>query len=115
MGWTTGVRFPTRGGDFSVLTEFRLAVGPTQPPIQWGPGCPSPGVEWPGRESDHSPPPSANVKNGGAIPPLPIRLIDLALFTFTFYELKCDPYDLHSENSNHTAERLFGLFLRGLT
>jgi len=26
-----------------------------QPPIQWVPGAPSPGVKRPGREADHSP------------------------------------------------------------
>jgi hypothetical protein len=31
----------------------------------------SPGVKRTGREADHSPPTSAKVKNGGAIPPLP--------------------------------------------
>jgi hypothetical protein len=30
-----------------------------------------PGVKRPGREADHSPPSSAEVKNGGAVPPLP--------------------------------------------
>jgi hypothetical protein len=29
------------------------------------------GVKRPGREADHSPPSSTEVKNGGAIPPLP--------------------------------------------
>jgi hypothetical protein len=34
----------------------------------------SPGVKWPWREADHSPPSRAEVKNGGAVSPLPIRL-----------------------------------------
>jgi hypothetical protein len=37
----------------------------------WGPGALSPGVKLPGREADHSFPSSGEVKNGGAIPPLP--------------------------------------------
>jgi hypothetical protein len=37
-------------------------LGPTQPPIQWVPGALSLGVKWPGREADHSPPSSAEVK-----------------------------------------------------
>jgi hypothetical protein len=41
------------------------------PPIQWVPGALSPGVKRQGREADHSPLPSAEVKKGGAIPPLP--------------------------------------------
>jgi hypothetical protein len=34
----------------------------TQPPIQWKPGAPSLGIKRPGREADHSPPSSAEVK-----------------------------------------------------
>jgi hypothetical protein len=49
----------------------RPALGLTQPPMQWVRGALSPGVKRPGREADHSPPSSAEVKNGGAIPPLP--------------------------------------------
>jgi hypothetical protein len=36
--------------------------GPTQPPAQWVPGVLSLGVKWVGREADHSPPSSAEVK-----------------------------------------------------
>jgi hypothetical protein len=39
-----------------------MALGPTQPPIQWVPGALSLGVKRPGREADHSPPSSAEVK-----------------------------------------------------
>jgi hypothetical protein len=39
-----------------------LALGSTQPPIQWVPGALSPGVKRPGREADQSPPTSAEVK-----------------------------------------------------
>jgi hypothetical protein len=46
---------------------------PIQPPIELLPRPLSPGVKRPGRESDRSPP-NAEVKNGGAIPPLPTRL-----------------------------------------
>jgi hypothetical protein len=52
-------------------THSRPALGPTQPPIEWIPGAISPGVKRPGSEADHSSPSSAEVKNGGAIPPLP--------------------------------------------
>jgi hypothetical protein len=44
---------------------------PSQPPIQWVPRPPSPGVKQQGRQADKSPLSSAEVKNGGAIPPLP--------------------------------------------
>jgi hypothetical protein len=40
----------------------RTALGPTQPPIQREPGALSLGVKRPGREADHSPPSSAEVK-----------------------------------------------------
>jgi hypothetical protein len=32
-----------------------------------------PGVKWPGRDADHSPPSSAEVKDGAAILVLPLR------------------------------------------
>jgi hypothetical protein len=47
---------------FLFTTTFRTFLGPTQPPIQGVPGAPSLGVTRPGREADHSPPSSAEVK-----------------------------------------------------
>jgi hypothetical protein len=58
---------------FFYCTASRPALRPTQPPIQFVPEALSPGVKGPGREADHSPPTSAEIKNGGAIPPLPPR------------------------------------------
>jgi hypothetical protein len=52
-------------------TAFRPALRFTQPPIQWVQEAISPCVKRQGREADHSPPSSVEVKNGGAIPPLP--------------------------------------------
>jgi hypothetical protein len=43
-------------------TSSRQALGPTQPPIQWAQGALSTGIKRPGREADHSPPTSAEVK-----------------------------------------------------
>jgi hypothetical protein len=40
----------------------RLALGSTEPPIEWIPVAVSPGVQRPGREADHSTPASAEVK-----------------------------------------------------
>jgi hypothetical protein len=54
----------------------RPALWPTQPSIQWLPRALSPAVKRPGREADHSSP-SAEIKNGGAIPPFLIRLHDV--------------------------------------
>jgi hypothetical protein len=53
---TGGVR------NFLFSTSSRPALGPTQPPIQWVPQALSPGVKRRGREADHSPPISAEVK-----------------------------------------------------
>jgi hypothetical protein len=51
---------------FLYATASRPVLRPTQPPIQLVPG-----VKWPACQADHSPPPSAEAKNGGTIPPLP--------------------------------------------
>jgi hypothetical protein len=56
---------------FLSSTVSRLTLGPTQPPIQWLPGALSPWIKWQGRDANLSPPSSADVKKGGAIPPLP--------------------------------------------
>jgi hypothetical protein len=53
--------------DFSVLHSIQKSLGS---PLQWVPGALYPGAKWRGREADHSPPFSAAVQNGGAIPPL---------------------------------------------
>jgi hypothetical protein len=53
---------PCRGKNFHFSTLSRSALGPTQPPIQWVPGAFSPGLKRLGREADHSPPASADVK-----------------------------------------------------
>jgi hypothetical protein len=52
-------------------TTSRLALAPAQPPIQWVPGALSQGVKQPRCEAEHSPPPNAEGKTGGFIPPLP--------------------------------------------
>jgi hypothetical protein len=49
----------------------RPTLRPFQPPIHWVPGPVSAGLKRERRESDNSPPSSAEVKNGGAAPPLP--------------------------------------------
>jgi hypothetical protein len=46
-----------------LFTASRTALGPTQPPIQWVLGGLSLGIKRPERESDHSPPSSAEVNN----------------------------------------------------
>jgi hypothetical protein len=54
---------PGRVKNFLFSTSSRPVPGSTQPPIQWVPGALSPGVKRPGREADHSPPTTAEVKN----------------------------------------------------
>jgi hypothetical protein len=56
---------------FLFSTASRPALGATQPPIQSVPGGSFPEVKRPGREADQTPPFTAEVKNGAAIPPLP--------------------------------------------
>jgi hypothetical protein len=61
--------FDSRQGQeiFIYATASKLAVGP----IQWIPGALSLGVKQLGCEAGHLPPSSAEIKNGGAVPPLP--------------------------------------------
>jgi hypothetical protein len=54
---------PGRGKIFLLSTSSRPVLGPIQPPIQLVSGTLSPGVKRPGRETDHSSPTIAEVKN----------------------------------------------------
>jgi hypothetical protein len=61
-------------------TSSRKVLGPTQPPIQRLPGILSLGLKRPGREADHSPPSSAEVKNAWSYTSTrPIRLHGVVL------------------------------------
>jgi hypothetical protein len=60
-----------QGQDFLFSLSSRPVLGPTQRLIQWVAEALSPGVKRLWLEADGSPPSSAEVKNGGAIPPLP--------------------------------------------
>jgi hypothetical protein len=53
---------PGRVKNFLFSTSFRSALGPTQLPIQWIPEAFSSGKKRQGREADHSPPTSPEVK-----------------------------------------------------
>jgi hypothetical protein len=76
VGIATGYGLDGRGSNpgkakiYLFSTASRPALGLTQTPIQWVLGAISPGVMWRGHEADHSPPSTAEVKNGGAIPSL---------------------------------------------
>jgi hypothetical protein len=87
--WGSRVRFPAGAGIFLFTTASRMALGSTQPPIQWVPGALSLEVKRPGHEADHSPPSSAEVKNAWSyISTPPIHLHGVVLskrrYNFTF-------------------------------
>jgi hypothetical protein len=66
MGWTIGVLgfdFRRGLGIFLFTIVSRTALEPTQPPIQWVWGVLSLGIKRPGREADHLPLSSVEVKN----------------------------------------------------
>jgi hypothetical protein len=97
MGWMIGILgFYSRLGLGIILftTAARMALGPTQPPIQWVSGDLSPGVKRPGGEAVHSPPSSAEYKNASRYTSAPQYNMALCLvlkkhkhnFTFTFYQ-----------------------------
>jgi hypothetical protein len=95
------IRFPRGLGIFLFTTASRTALGPTKPPIQWVPGALSLRVKRPVRESDRSPPSSAEVKEWVELclhcPNTPswcgAQLKHRDNFTFTFYLLlKCRFY-----------------------
>jgi len=65
--WTGRRGFDSR---FLFATVSRLALGPSQPPIQWVTRALSLGLKWPRREADHSPISSAEVKNMWSYTPL---------------------------------------------
>jgi hypothetical protein len=67
-----GYRLDGQGKIIIFSTMSRPALGPTQPAVQWVPMAISPGLRWPGHEADHSHPSSPEVKNDGAVPPLPL-------------------------------------------
>jgi hypothetical protein len=71
VGVATGYGMDDRGGrrsslgtvkNFLFSTTSIPALRLTQPPSQWVPGGLTPGLKRPGREADHSPPTSADVK-----------------------------------------------------
>jgi hypothetical protein len=91
--WTIGVRIPVGLGTFLFDAVSRPALGSTQPPSQWVPGALSLGIMRPGREADHSPPSSAEVKECAELYlHSPIRLQAWCLVKHrgvTFYKSSC--------------------------
>jgi hypothetical protein len=68
-----------QGQDFSPLHSIQTNSGAHPASCSIGTGGISPGVKQLGHEADYSPPSSAEVKNGGAIPPFPICLHGIVL------------------------------------
>jgi hypothetical protein len=66
-----GVRFSSEARNLSLLHIIQSVSGSRPAFHQMETGGSFPGVKKQGREVDHSPPSNAEVKNGGAIPPLP--------------------------------------------
>jgi hypothetical protein len=90
-------------GIFLFATTSRPVLGPSQPPIQWVPGTLFLGLKQSRHEADHSPPPSAEIKNAWSytsIPSVPSlhgsQLKHRNNFTLTFYLL-----DLPYRNTKH--------------
>jgi hypothetical protein len=76
----SGFEFRSGLGIFLFTTASRTALVPTQPPMQLVPEVLSLGIKRPGRESDHSPPSSSEVKNAWSYTYiLPIRLHGVVL------------------------------------
>jgi hypothetical protein len=62
--WTIGVRFPTEAEDFSFSLCFQIGSGAHPASCSLGTGGPFPGGKArSGRDADHSPPSSAEIKN----------------------------------------------------
>jgi hypothetical protein len=76
---------PGRGKRFSLLYSVQNSSGVHPASYLNGTAGFSSVVKWVGRAADHPPPSNAEVKNGGAIPPLPHTLLEscayLAYFT----------------------------------
>jgi hypothetical protein len=62
---------PGSGRNFLFTTASRPALRFIHGPIQWAPGTRSLVVKRKGREADHLPPSSEEIKNDGAISPFP--------------------------------------------
>jgi hypothetical protein len=67
----TGVRFSEGTRDFALFHSIRTGSGCHYASYTTSTEVPSPGSKRPGREGDISLPPNAEVRNSGAITPLP--------------------------------------------
>jgi hypothetical protein len=114
MGWTIGVRSLTGAEDFSSspCVQTGSEAHPAHYPM--GTGGPFPGSKArPGRNADHSPPSSAEVKNEQELyllsPHVPPRHVSGSLYILPFTSvIKYYPYSLHKIRTRMT---FFGLLV----
>jgi hypothetical protein len=78
MDWTARVRSQVEARSFCFLHSVQTGSEAHSASYPVDTEGSFPGVKRPGREADHSPPSSADVKNGGALHS-PIRLLDIVL------------------------------------
>jgi hypothetical protein len=72
--WMVGLQFPAGARDFSLLDSTQISLGTHPASYVVGTGCSFPGGKVVRHEADHPPPSSAEVKNGGAVPPFPHKI-----------------------------------------
>jgi hypothetical protein len=63
MRWTALVRFPAGEENFLLSIQSGMALGPTQPPVEWILGSLATRGNRQGREAARSPSPSVEVPN----------------------------------------------------
>jgi hypothetical protein len=88
--------FPVWQKIFISSIVSRMTLGPAQPPIQRRPGALSPGIKRQGRETDHSCPSSAKVKNGAAVSPLPPNCSRREFYLVMSYTHSSSPFVLNA-------------------
>jgi hypothetical protein len=110
---------------FLFATTTRPALGPTQTPIQWVLGAPSPGVKWIGCETDHSPPYSVEVKNEWSYTSTPhvfmvwylISTKDNFIFTSKVISDKCDSIQaliLNNERDTFHCGKIVNIYVKSV-
>jgi hypothetical protein len=99
---------------YYMFYKSRTALGPTQPPIQCVRGVLSLGVRRPGREADHSPPSSDEVKNAWSYISTPqyafvgwclVKHRYIFIFYMIYNTMMCSS---HHVNQNSTVYKIIG-------
>jgi hypothetical protein len=87
----SGDRTPAGTEGLLFCKTTRAPLGPTQPPVRWIPGFYE-GVKLLGRDVDHSPSPSGEVKNEWSYtsnPAVCFHGLNRDRFSFTYYKAAC--------------------------